>query len=65
MKRLMILLLAMVLVIAGAVSAQEDSDLDTLQQEAMVTYADIVLASYEDSLTLAIELHDAIDAFLA
>ncbi|MEO1166417.1 MAG: imelysin family protein [Chloroflexota bacterium] len=65
MKRTLILLLALVIATIGTVSAQENDDLEALQQAAMETYADIVLASYEDSLTLAIELHDAIDAFLA
>ncbi|MEL6407695.1 MAG: imelysin family protein [Chloroflexota bacterium] len=65
MKRTFILLLALVMATIGTVSAQENDDLEALQQAAMETYADIVLASYEDSLTLAIELHDAIDAFLA
>ena len=36
-----------------------------LKQEAVETYANIVLASYEDSLSLAEELKTAIDAFLA
>ena len=37
----------------------------SVKQDAISTYADIVFASYEDSLTLAQELKTAIDAFLA
>lgn len=66
MKRLSLLILAcLVLLSVGAVAFAQDADLEALEQEAMVTYADIVFASYEDSLTAAVELHDAIDAFLA
>ena len=36
----------------------------SVKQDAISTYADIVFASYEDSLTLAQELKTAIDAFL-
>jgi putative iron-regulated protein len=46
------------------VSAQ-DVDIEALQQDAMQTYAEIVFASYEDSLTAAVELQDAIETFLA
>ncbi len=38
---------------------------DALKQEVMETYADLVYASYEDSLTLATSLQEEIDAFLA
>ena len=38
---------------------------DALKQEGMETYADIVYASYEDSLTLTTSLQEEIDAFLA
>ena len=36
-----------------------------VKQDAVATYADIVFASYEDSLTLAQDLKTAIDIFLA
>ena len=36
-----------------------------VKQEALETYADIVYASYQDSLTLAEELKMAVDAFVA
>ena len=36
----------------------------SVKQDAISTYADIVFASYEDSLTLAQELKTAVDAFL-
>lgn len=66
MKRLsLLILICIVLMSVGAFAFAQEADLDTLQQEAMVTYADIVFASYEDSLAAAVELHDAIDAFLA
>ena len=40
-------------------------DLTTLKQEALTTYADIVYASYQDSLALAVELQAALEAFVA
>ena len=39
-------------------------DVDALKKEALETYADIVFASYEDSLTLAVELQTAINTFV-
>ena len=38
---------------------------NALKQEVMETYADIVYASYEDSLTAATTLQEEVDAFLA
>lgn len=58
-----VLICVMSLVLGGGVLAQ-DNQLLTLQEEAMQTYANIVFASYEDSLTLATKLDEAIDAFL-
>ncbi len=53
-------------------SATEDSDagndsavIMTLKQEALVTYANIAHASYEDSLELAVALQAAINEFVA
>jgi len=63
MKRLLLTFILLLAVGAVTVTAQ-DADVEALQQEAMETYADIVFASYEDSLTAANELHDAIEAFL-
>ncbi len=40
-------------------------DLTALKQDALATYADIVYASYEDSLELAVELQTALEAFVA
>jgi len=59
------LLLVMIVLSFSIITQAQDNDLEAVQQDAMLTYADIVLASYTDSLTLAVELHDAIDAFLA
>lgn len=39
-------------------------DLTQLKQAALETYANIVFASYEDSYTLAVELQEAINAFV-
>ena len=64
MRHLTGICLVLILSIGLTATAQE-TDVETLQQEAMTTYADIVFASYEDSLTAAQSLHDAIDAFLA
>lgn len=54
-----------IVLIGVTVSSAQESDLEAIQTEAMETYADIVLASYEDSLELAIALDEAIDVFLA
>lgn len=40
-------------------------DVETLKAAAMQTYADIVFASYEDSLTTAVTLQEAIAEFVA
>lgn len=42
----------------------EMDDLATLKHEALETYANIVFASYEDSLTLAVDMQAAINAFV-
>ncbi|MBK9125537.1 MAG: iron-regulated protein [Chloroflexi bacterium] len=63
MKRAWILI-ALAMLAFGAASAQ-DADLEAVQREAMSTYADIVFASYEDSLSAALDLRDAIGAFVA
>lgn len=42
----------------------EMDELMTLKHEALETYANIVFASYEDSLTLAVDLQTAINAFV-
>ena len=58
-----IALLALIVFVAGAAAA--DEDLAGLQREAVVTYADIVHASYQDSLELAVALNEALVAFVA
>lgn len=58
------ILIALAMLAFGTASAQ-DADLEAVKREAMTTYADIVFASYEDSLTAAIDLRDAIAAFVA
>lgn len=65
MKKLILLIIAIALMPVASPTHAQDGDLETVKREAMVTYADIVFASYEDSLTLAIELQVAIDAFIA
>ncbi|GIK26922.1 MAG: imelysin family protein [Phototrophicaceae bacterium] len=57
-------LIALAMLAFGVASAQ-DADLEAVQREAMVTYADIAYASYGDSLTTALDLRDAIAAFVA
>jgi putative iron-regulated protein len=47
-----------------AAAAETSANLDALKKEALQTYADIVFASYEDSLTLAVELQAKIAAFV-
>lgn len=60
-----ILILSLAVAIAGC---KKDDDTDPLadEKEAFVaTYADLVLAGYEDSYSKAVELKNAIDAFVA
>lgn len=64
MKKLSYIAIFFILSMTMVAGAQDD-DLSMLQQEAMTTYADIVFASYEDSLMAATDLHDSIEAFLA
>ncbi len=64
MKRLAIFAMIALLALAAGVSAADD-DLAALQQDAIATYADIVFASYQDSLELASALNDALVAFVA
>ncbi len=66
MKRLTVLLilLAGIALCAGAVFASGDSDIDELKHQVVESYTEIVLASYQDSLQLAIELNDALIAFV-
>jgi putative iron-regulated protein len=60
-----VIFLLSVLLVLGSIAGAQDTDVEAMQREAMETYADIVFASYEDSLMLANELHDAIEAFVA
>lgn len=60
-----ILILSFAVAVAGC---KKDDDTDPLadEKEAFVaTYADLVLAGYEDSYSKAVELKNAIDAFVA
>src|SRR5690349_12765262 len=63
------------LILGVAVGCGDDDDMgstcdfscqdhDAELSDAVANYADIVLASYEDSLEKAVELDDAINAFL-
>ncbi|GAB5493238.1 MAG: imelysin family protein [Phototrophicaceae bacterium] len=56
-------LIAIVLSLSISVFAQDD--VETLQSDAVSTYADIVYASYADSLETATDLNDALIAFVA
>lgn len=67
MKKLLFSL-AMVSVLLGFQSCKNDDDNpqpDTQVQEAKENYANIVLAGYQDSHTKAVELKNAIDAFVS
>lgn len=44
--------------------AESSAALDALKKEALQTYADIVFASYEDALSLAVALQEKITAFV-
>ena len=55
------ILLSAIIGLIGLSYAQNDA----LKQEVMETYADIVYASYQDSLTTATTLKEEVDAFLA
>lgn len=64
MKKLLQLasLLIFSTLLTGIANAQET--LETAKRDFITTYADIVLATYEDSLQLAQELNEAIKAFV-
>ena len=53
------------LLVLGTVAFAQDYDSEDLVTNAIATYADIIYASYADSLTAARSLDQAIDAFLA
>lgn len=57
-----IVLFVFIVVLGAQVTAQDD--LDTLKAEAIATHAEIVHASYADSLELAVELNEALMAFV-
>ncbi|MEM1118213.1 MAG: imelysin family protein, partial [Bacteroidota bacterium] len=61
--RYALFLLAFALV--GFLGACDSNSTDDLKAEALQTYADIVHASYVDSYDAAVELDQAVDAFLA
>lgn len=63
MKQFSYLLLAAALAWLIGIAAAQD-DVEGLKQAAIETYVDIVFASYEDSLELAIELNNALTAFV-
>lgn len=67
MKRFTVLfvLFASMALCAGAAYASGDGDLDDLKHHVIESYTEIVLASYQDSLQLALELNDALIAFVA
>lgn len=50
---------------ANKETAANNSDLETLKSGIIVNYADIVYAGYQDSLTTAVSLQDALEAFVA
>ncbi|MEM6325672.1 MAG: imelysin family protein [Bacteroidota bacterium] len=52
-------------VFAGFLGACDSNNIETLKADSLETYATIVHASYEDSYDAAVELDQAIDAFLA
>ncbi|MEL6615573.1 MAG: imelysin family protein, partial [Bacteroidota bacterium] len=51
--------------LAGFLGACDSNNTTDLKSEALETYADIVFASYEDSYNAAVQLDQAVDAFLA
>src|SRR5215207_1458069 len=59
----LVALFSMTLGSLSVVSAQDD--LETLKRDAIANYAALVLAGYEDSLTLAQDLQAKIDKFVA
>lgn len=46
-------------------AAEQSANVESLKQEALNTYANIVFASYEDSYNLAVELQQKLDEFVA
>lgn len=64
MKRFTLLVLIAALALGAGVGAADDH-LAELQRGAVETYADLVFASYQDSLELAVALNEALAAFVA
>jgi len=64
MKRFALLVLIFALALTAGVGAA-DENLAGLQQDAVENYADIVFASYQDSLELAVALNEALVAFVS
>lgn len=58
-------LLIMVIILSMSISVFAQDDVEALQADAVSTYADIVYASYADSLATATDLNDALVAFVA
>lgn len=65
MKRFSILIVILASIASMVGVAAADENLDELKQAAVETYADIVVASYQDSLDLAIALNEALVAFVS
>lgn len=57
-------ILPLFIVLSFSFGAFAQEDIETLQADAISTYADIVYASYADSLTTATDLNDALVAFV-
>jgi putative iron-regulated protein len=67
MKRFTVLLVlfTFLALCASVAWSSGDSDMDELKHRVVESYTEIVLASYQDSLQLAMELNDALIAFVA
>ena len=64
MKKLLLILILLTIVLV-ACNSKAETNLAASKNDVVNNYADIVYANYEDSLTTAVELHAALETFIA
>ncbi|MCA9948788.1 MAG: hypothetical protein KDE48_04020, partial [Anaerolineales bacterium] len=64
MKKLLLILILLTIVLV-ACGSKAETNLAASKNDVVNNYADIVYANYEDSLTTAVELHAALETFIA
>ncbi len=64
MKKLFLVILLLTIALV-ACNGTAENDIETVKADVVNNYADIVYANYEDSLTTAVDLQTALEAFVA